>query len=309
MNSFLLYSEMRKRVLLIFLCAFLCANYCLSAVYAPKDVPLVYLQDSTRFVSNPDAILSDSTVAEMDSILHALKMKTGIETVVVAVDSIDGGDCFDFAQQLAKISGAGQKKRDNGLVILLSTGERCIQFATGYGLEGALPDAICKRIQTKYMLPHFKDDNWSAGMLEGIRATSAHLDGSMENIEDASDDDGILYFISACMAFGFGLVGFAVWWGKRCPNCKKHKLRRVSSKVISINKKTGVNTIETVMECSNCGHIKKTLFKVGGNDSGSSSGSRSRSGSTFTGGFGGGSSRGGSFGGGSFGGGGAGSRF
>ncbi len=301
---------MRKRVLLIFLCAFLCANYCRSAVYAPKDVPLVYLQDSTRFVSNPDAILSDSTVVVMDSILHALKMKTGIETVVVAVDSIDGGDCFDFAQQLAKISGAGQKKRDNGLVILLSTGERCIQFATGYGLEGALPDAICKRIQTKYMLPHFKDDNWNAGMLEGIRATSAHLDGSMENIEeDVLTDGDIFSFLFSIVAIGFFiLLSIASFWKPRCPKCKKRKLKRVSSSVISKNKKTGVSTIETVMKCSNCGHITKTQNKVGGN-SGSSSGSRSRSGSIFTGGFGGGSSRGGSFGGGSFGGGGAGSRF
>ena len=56
---------------------------------------------------------------------------------------------------LGQETGVGQKERDNGLVILLSTDERCVQFATGYGLEGILPDAICKRIQNRYMLPYF----------------------------------------------------------------------------------------------------------------------------------------------------------
>ncbi len=303
---------MRKTALLIILCAFLSSNFCHSAVYAPKDVPLVYLQDSTRFVSNPDAILSNSVVAEMDRILHALKIKTGIQTVVVAVGGIDGGDCFDFAQQLAKISGAGQKGRDNGLVILLSTEERCIQFATGYGLEGVLPDAICKRIQTRYMLPHFKEDNWDAGMLEGIRATNEYLDGSMENIEDATEDDEILIAIFAFIALGLSLIGFSLWWGTRCPNCKQHKLQRVSSRVISQDARTGVKTIETIMKCTNCGYVKKTLTRKGGNDFGGNAGS----GPIFMGSFGGrrsgggfGVFGGGSFGGGSFGGGGAGSRF
>ena len=110
---------------------------------------MVHLQDRTRYVSNPDNILSASAVATMDSILFALEQKTGIQTLVVAVTGIEGGDCFDFAYRLGKEMGVGQKERDNGLVILLSTDERCIQFATGYGLEGVLPDAICKRIQSR----------------------------------------------------------------------------------------------------------------------------------------------------------------
>lgn len=76
--------------------------------------------------------------------------------------------------------GSGQEKENNGLVILLVTDQRCIQFYTGYGLEGDLPDAICKRIQTKYMIPYLKDSNWDAGMVAGVKAVCARLDGSME---------------------------------------------------------------------------------------------------------------------------------
>ena len=157
--------------------------------YTIKEIPMVHLQDRTRYVSNPDNILSASAVAEMDRILYELEQKTGIQTLVVAVTGIEGGDCFEFAYQLGKQMGVGQKERDNGLVILLSTDERCVQFATGYGLEGVLPDAICKRIQSRYMVEHLGKNDWDTGMLEGIRAVNGYLDGSMENIGSNEDED------------------------------------------------------------------------------------------------------------------------
>jgi len=89
---------------------------------------MVHLQNRTRYVSNPDGILSSTAVTTMDSILYALEQKTGIQTLVVAVTGIEGGDCFDFAHRLGQETGVGQKERDNGLVILLSTDERCVQF-------------------------------------------------------------------------------------------------------------------------------------------------------------------------------------
>ena len=138
--------------------------------YQVKDIPLVHLQDARRYVSNPDGILSPEAVAVMDTTLFALERQTGIQTLVVAVEQIEGGDCFDFAFRLGQENGVGQKGRDNGLVILLVTGERCIQFATGYGLEGSLPDAICKRIQERYMNPYFRENNWNEGMVAGVEA-------------------------------------------------------------------------------------------------------------------------------------------
>ena len=278
--------------------------------YTLKEIPMVHLQDRTRYVSNPDGILSASAVAEMDRILYQLEEKTGIQTLVVAVTGIEGGDCFEFAYQLGKQMGVGQKERDNGLVILLSTDERCVQFATGYGLEGVLPDAICKRIQSRYMVEHLGKDDWDTGMVEGIRAVNGYLDGSMENIGGEEEEDTTpLYIIGAFILGGLVLFGFVVWNQNRCPKCKKHQILRISSNIVS--RTNGFITEETTYICQNCGHTFKrktqssdpnyrgprsggpTVFMGGGGFGG-------RSGSGF---------RGGSFGGGSFGGGGAGSRF
>ena len=113
------------------------------------------------------------------------------QTVVAVVPSIGDADCFDFCHQLLNSWGVGQKGKDNGLVILLVTDQRCIQFYTGYGLEGPLPDAICKRIQTRDMIPYLKDGHWSEGMIAGIRATCARLDGSMDNDEKDTSSDSL----------------------------------------------------------------------------------------------------------------------
>ena len=219
----------------------------------------MHLQDRTRYVSNPDGILSSSAVATMDSILYALEEKTGIQTLVVAVTGIEGGDCFDFAYRLGKEMGVGQKERDNGLVVLLSTDERCIQFATGYGLEGVLPDAICKRIQNRYMVQHLGKDDWNTGMVEGIRAINGYLDGSMENIGNEEDGDGmIIVFIIMFMIFGgIALIAIIIaLFANRCPKCKKrHALQRISSQVVS--RKHGVITSEATYLCKYCGHHVK----------------------------------------------------
>lgn len=279
--------------------------------YTVQEIPMVHLQDRTRYVSNPDNILSTSAVATMDSILHSLEQKTGIQTLVVAVTGIEGGDCFDFAHRLGQEWGVGQKERNNGLVILLSTDERCVQFATGYGLEGVLPDAICKRIQSRYMVEHLGKNDWDAGMVAGIRAVNSYLDGSMENIggEEEGDDSALLIFMG--LIFGsIILISVIVGiFGNRCPKCKKrHALQRVSSQVVS--RKMGVVTTEVTYLCKYCGH--RVTMKEQSSDP-NFRGPRSGGPTIFMGGGGfgrgGGGFSGGSFGGGSFGGGGAGSRF
>ena len=301
---------MRKQLFILLLTGLL-SNIGLQAKdYTIQEIPMVHLQDRTRYVSNPDNILSPTAVATMDSILYALEQKTGIQTLVVAVTGIEGGDCFDFTHRLFNETGVGQKERNNGLVILLSTDERCIQFVTGYGLEGVLPDAICKRIQSRYMVEHLGNEDWDAGMIAGIRAVNGYLDGSMENIASEGEEDMTpLYIFGAFMLGGIGLFGWAAWNQNRCPKCKKHKIQRISSNILS--RANGFITKETTYICQNCGH---TFTRKSKSSDPNVRGPRNGGPTIFMGGggfggHGGGGFSGGSFGGGMSGGGGAGSRF
>lgn len=282
---------------------------------------MVHLQDRTRYVSNPDGILSSSAVSTMDNILYELEQKTGIETLVVAVEEIEGSDCFEFAYQLGKQNGVGKKEADNGLVILLVRGERCVQFVTGYGIEGDLPDAICKRIQERDMFPLLRNGQWDEGMVAGIQSVNSYLtdyDGWKAAEANEEEEELLAVFgVFAVLVLVFFVICYLVIREQtKCPHCKKHGLQRSQTRLLA--KKNGVKTNEVIYTCKHCGHtvVKQeqeeddnyTGFGDGGSLGGPFIFGGGRGGTFRGGGFGGGF-HGGSFGGGSFGGGGAGGRF
>lgn len=291
---------MKIRNLLLILFIVLISDSLWAKTYRVEDVPMVHLQNSRKYVSNPDGILSLESVSQMDGMLNRLEATTGIQVLVVAVEGIDGGDCFDFAYRLGEQNGVGEKGRDNGLVILLSTEERCVQFATGYGLEGVLPDVLCKRIQDRYMLDYFRKGDWSSGMLAGVKTVCGVLDGSMKPSEsDENDWGGWVLAILGMLVF---LSFFVAYRNSRCPVCKKHKLQCIKEE------KVGYRVIEKTYRCGHCGYVVVKRQRMDDDDYHHRGGPFVGGG--FFGGFGsGGGFSGGSFGGGSFGGGGSGSRF
>lgn len=284
--------------------ALLCSiSLCFGRTYTVEQVPNVQILDATRYTSNPDGILSQSAVEAIDRACDSLHSASRAQIAVVAIEDIEGDDVFQFAFDLFSAWGVGGKSSDNGVGILLVTEKREIRFVTGYGLEGVLTDAMCKRIQQRYMVSHLSAGDYSTGMVEGVAAVARIISGSEELSaqSDGSDEDFIIFILSF---FGFvvlliAIVSIAVWMSRKCPKCGKHTLVRTTSVKISSTRQ--YNIMLHTYRCSNCGHTKEQQEKI-----------YKSSGGTYVGGgrgFGGGGSFGGGFGGGSFGGGGAGSRF
>ena len=284
--------------------ALLCSiSLCFGRTYTIEQVPNVQILDATRYTSNPDGILSQSAVEAIDRACDSLHSASRAQIAVVAIEDIEGDDVFQFAFDLFSAWGVGGKSSDNGLGILLVTEKREIRFVTGYGLEGVLTDAMCKRIQQRYMVSHLSAGDYSTGIVEGVAAVARIISGSEELSaqSDGSDEDFIIFILSF---FGFvvlliAIVSIAVWMSRKCPKCGKHTLVRTTS--VKISSTSQYNIMLHTYRCSNCGHTKEQQEKI-----------YKSSGGTYVGGgrgFGGGGSFGGGFGGGSFGGGGAGSRF
>jgi uncharacterized protein len=296
--------------LLIIVCATVDA---LCGTYTVDNLPNVRKQDATRYVINPDNILAEAAVDSIDGMLLALEKKTGIETVVAVVESIGDTDCFDFCHSLLNKWGVGKKNKNNGLIILLVTDQRCIQFYTGYGLEGDMPDATCKRIQTVTMLPYLKEGNWDGAMMAGLKSVCDILDGSMtaDDLDDEDDDTEVLVLLFVIIAIGIVACVFGVWyeWRQtRCPKCGKHNLIRTDS--ILISHVNGVKTEDVTYTCRDCGYkMTRRQESYDDNFSGRGGSGPVIFGSGGGGYRGGGGFSGGSFGGGIGGGGGAGTRF
>jgi uncharacterized protein len=271
----------------------------------------VQLSNRYRFTSNPDGILSDWAVAKIDSICYDLRHRGIAQTAVVAVSEIDSDDVFDFAYELFSKWGVGSSS-NSGIGVLLVEEAREIRFVTGYGVEGALPDAICKRIQTSYMLPHFRNGDYSSGMVAGLEAIRAVLNGSERDAggnDDYVDDDDeaalamVVFFV--LVIIGSAIVVLIVDRASRkCPRCQQLTLQKDSVRVVS--RDFGVTNYEDTFVCTNCGHsLKRKRQDYDASHNNRGGGPIIMGG----GGFRGGGSIGGGWGGGSFGGGGAGSRW
>ena len=284
--------------------------------YRVDDIENVQITNRYRYTTNPDGILAEWAVAKIDSVCYDLRHRGIAQTAVVAVKEIKGDDVFEFAYELFSRWGVGSKS-NSGIGIILVEDQREIRFVTGQGIEGVLPDAICKRIQTQYMLPHFRNGDYSSGMVAGMEAIRLVLNGS--ELDAGGNDDyiaseeeptiAIITFFMLMMAGGMIILYLAVRASHRCPNCKQIALQKDSARVISRN--FGATTYEDTYICTKCG----TIVKRKRQDYDSTHNNRRGGGPIIMGGgglgrgFGGGSSFGGGWGGGSFGGGGAGSRW
>ena len=137
--------------------------------YTVTSIPNPITTDAHAFVSNPDGILRPETTQQMNTLLDSLRSQTGAEVAVVVVNSIGYEEIKPFATSLFKEWGIGKAKQDNGFLVLFVLDQKKVTFETGYGLEGVLPDAICKRIQNQNMIPEFKKGDYDAGLLSGVQ--------------------------------------------------------------------------------------------------------------------------------------------
>lgn len=194
------------------------ASTVLSQSYTVETVPNIKLINNS-YVSNPDNLLSDQAVAEINIMLDSLEKKTSAQVAVVMLNSIGDEDIFEFAQSLFTKWGVGKSGNDNGLLILFVQDKRTVRFHTGYGLEGILPDAICKRIQTQKMVPFFKDGNVDAGMKAGVEEVAkiiADPTYAGEINEDTSKAETLLPAdVSILLALAWFVIGIIIFLFKR----------------------------------------------------------------------------------------------
>lgn len=201
-----------KRFFSILFSFFLYMSICMGNTtdYTIDNIPNVHLSNAQDFVSNPDGILSLPTVNELNRIILSIQEQTSSEIAVVVVQSIGDEEIKPFATSLFAKWGIGKKDKDNGLLILFVLEKREITFETGYGMEGALPDAICKRIQTLYMLPYFKKAEYDKGMIEGLTKiqdilshpeTAKELMAQVTTTEKNDWSKPILYYVIVSILF------------------------------------------------------------------------------------------------------------
>jgi len=198
-------------------------------VWTPEEVPVPRYQDRTQYVSNPEHILSQSTVDSLNVILQHLEETKGVQTLVAVLDKLEGDDPYEFAMALARKHGVGDKRTNTGLVIVLAVGDRSYQFLTGNGLEGTLPDGQIQLIEDRFFVPLLKKQDWDGAMLVAIKAINqvAQGDSELKALEDTGNVGGgvflVIVLFLVVLIYCLYLLNVT---HPRCPQCRKRKVEK-----------------------------------------------------------------------------------
>ena len=196
------------------------------------SIPNPRTRDGTWVTDMPGTLRAD-TMARLNSTIGEFERTNGAEMAVVVIRSLDGLTIEEAAVKLFELWKIGKESKDNGLLLLWSTGDRRVRVEVGYGLEGALPDGKVGAILDARVIPKFTSGEFDEGLLAGVDALlSAARDEPMELPSPRSESYGSDWPGIGAVVIGLlgglplsvgSIVGFRKWRRRRrrrCPACQ-----------------------------------------------------------------------------------------
>lgn len=172
---------MKNRLLFLFSILFWLAGHAQNVL--PKPNP-------PRLVTDQAGVLSPEQVDILEQKLVALDDSSSNQIAVVLVKNLDGAEIEDYAVKLFREWGIGDKRTNNGVLILASMEEHKVWIEVGYGLEGAIPDVVASDIIHNLIVPRFKEGNYYRGIDAGIDALTKAAVGEYKMARPRSGNSG-----------------------------------------------------------------------------------------------------------------------
>lgn len=158
-------------------------------------------------------ILPEESRAALEARLKAYEEKTSDQVVVATVPGLQGTTVEDFANRLFRHWKIGQAKTNNGVLLLVAPTERKVRIEVGYGLEGALTDALSRVIIASAITPRFKQGDFAGGISAGVDGILSILSKDAEEWqrrpevrEDQVEPTQVVLFVVL-----FLVILFVVW--------------------------------------------------------------------------------------------------
>ena len=143
-----------------------------------------------RLVNDFVGVLSNSERDQLERKLRLYNDSTSSQVTIVIVRTTEPYPIGDFAFQVGRKWGVGQQGKNNGIVIAWATQTRKVYISVGYGLEGAIPDAIAKRIITNLVTPAFRQRQYYQGLDAATTEIFQRAGGEYKGDPKTSTDDG-----------------------------------------------------------------------------------------------------------------------
>ena len=155
----------------LFLAGVLCLLFCIPAL------GLTVPERPEGRVTDRTGTLSRDQIQALEKKLSAFEKETTNQIAVLLIPSLEGGSLEDYSIRLAEKWKIGQQGRNNGVILLVVKNDRKLRIEVGYGLEGALPDALSGTIIRNEIAPRFKEGQFYQGIEAGINSIIAATKG------------------------------------------------------------------------------------------------------------------------------------
>ncbi len=170
----------------------------------------------TGRVNDHAGLLDPALRQRLEQRLLAHDAATGVEVVVLTVESLEGEAIEAYSMRVVESWRIGKKTQDNGVLLLVAKTDRKLRIEVGYGLEGIVPDVVASRIVNDIIKPRFASGDFSGGISSGVDALLARTGGGSEPRATVAPEarrpvapTGFLGFILSAIAF----LGKAAFFG------------------------------------------------------------------------------------------------
>jgi uncharacterized protein len=165
-----------RRTRAALLCALAAQVLLLLAAPVPCTAAEPAIPTATGYVTDAAGILGE-WAAKTESLCRDIERRTTSEVAVLTVKTTVPLDAQQYAQQVFDRWKIGKKGKDNGVLILVAVDDRKMWIATGYGVEGVLPDGKAGEIRDRILRPLFRQSRYGEGVYMGVKAVGSILSG------------------------------------------------------------------------------------------------------------------------------------
>jgi uncharacterized protein len=135
----------------------------------------------TAYFNDYAHVVSAGTAAQLNQTLENFERQSSDQILVAIFPKMQSDSSIeDYTVRVARSWQVGQKEKNNGAVLFVFVRDHKMFLEVGYGLEGVLPDALCKRIIDEQITPRFKAGDFDGGLTAGVQAILAAAKGEYQ---------------------------------------------------------------------------------------------------------------------------------
>ena len=119
-------------------------------------------------VTDLTGTLNAQQTSELEARIAAFESRRGSQLAVLLLPTTKPEEIEQYSIRVAEAWKIGRKKVDDGLILVVAKDDRRLRIEVGYGLEGAIPDSVAKRVIDERITPRFRDGDFYGGVRDGV---------------------------------------------------------------------------------------------------------------------------------------------